>query len=151
MSIFSLRTYSALESLEPEFVGRFRAAMDDDLNTPEALAVLFDLARELNRSREEGGPRAAELAATLRYVGEVLGLLQQDPEAFLRGTPGRGASGGAEASAGLVEEQVEALIAERAAARARKDWKEADRVRKVLSDQGIVLEDGAGGTTWRRA
>ena len=152
------RLYTALRgapsgsaALETEFLERFHAAMDDDLNTPEALAVLFDLARELNRSREEGSPRAVALAATLRYVGGVLGLLQQDPEAFLRGAPGRGSGGGAEAAAGLAEEQVDALIAERAAARARKDWKEADRVRKVLSDQGIVLEDGAGGTTWRRA
>ncbi|MCU0936874.1 MAG: cysteine--tRNA ligase, partial [Gammaproteobacteria bacterium] len=146
-----VRLYTALRgaptaSAEPEseYLARFHAAMDDDLNTPEALAVLFDLARELNRSREEANPRAVVLAATLRHVGGVLGLLQQDPDAFLRELPT------AEASAGLSSEQIETFITERTAARARKDWKEADRIRKALADQGVVLEDGAGGTTWRR-
>jgi len=126
--------------------GILAATLADPPRLPEDWPVLL-----FHGPRGAGKKLLAEALARELNRSQVLGLLQQDPEAFLRGTPGRGASGGAEASAGLVEEQVEALIAERAAARARKDWKEADRVRKVLSDQGIVLEDGAGGTTWRRA
>ena len=147
-----VRLYTALRGaptaeVEPdaEYLGRFRAAMDDDLNTPEALAVLFDLARDLNRAREDDQERAVVLAATLRHVGGVLGLLQQDPEAFLRGLPS------AEAQSGLGEDRIEALIAARTAARARRDWGEADRIRNELAEQGVVLEDGSGGTTWRRA
>ena len=148
-----VRLYTALrgapaEPAEPdaEYLARFRAAMDDDLNTPEALAVLFDLARELNRAREEGSARAPVLAATLRHVGGVLGLLEQDPETFLRGLP----AADAEASAPGAE-RIEALIAQRVAARAHRDWKEADRIRQELAAEGVVLEDGPSGTTWRRA
>jgi cysteinyl-tRNA synthetase len=147
------RLYTALRGLpegpgwavDPEYLERFRAAMDDDLNTPEALAVLFDLARELNRAREQGDPRAALLGASLRELGGALGLLQQDPEAFLRAQPGvAGQSGGLSAKA------IEAMIAERAAARSRRDWARADAIRQELAGQGVALEDGAGGTSWRR-
>jgi cysteinyl-tRNA synthetase len=147
-----VRLYTALRGVpvqaadaEGRYVERFTAAMDDDLNTPEALAVLFELARDLNRAREEGGEAVATLAATLRHLGGVLGLLQQDPEAFLRGSAPAGAGGEDESG------EIERLVAERAAARARRDWKEADRIRDLLAARGIVLEDGAGGTTWRRS
>ena len=120
---------------------RFRAAMDDDFNTPEALSVLFDLAREINRARESSMEQAAALAGTLRALGAVLGLLDADPEAYLRG---------ASAGDGPSDGEIEAMIAERAAARARGDWAEADRRRDSLAAAGIVLEDGAGGTVWRR-
>ena len=144
------RLYTALRGLgaasgEPdaEWLARFRAAMDDDFNTPEALSVLFDLARELNRARESGAEdRAGALAGALRVLGAALGLLDADPEAHLRGGPAAGGPGDAE---------IESMIAERAAARARGDWAAADRWRDSLAAAGILLEDGAGGTVWRRA
>jgi cysteinyl-tRNA synthetase len=147
------RLYTALRGLsegaaaaiDPGYLERFRFAMDDDLNTPEALAVLFDLARDLNRAREHADPRATALGATLRGLGGVLGLLQQDPETFLQGQTGVAVEEG-----GLSAERIEALIAERSAARARRDWARADAIRKELAEQGVALEDGAGGTTWRR-
>ena len=105
--------------------------MNDDFNTPIALAALFDLASEINRS---SSPR---LAAQLRALGETLGLLQQDPARFLRGSD--------DDTAG-----IELLISVRATAKKEKNYAEADRVRKALLDKGIVLEDGPGGTTWRR-
>ncbi|MCG8428143.1 MAG: cysteine--tRNA ligase [Chromatiales bacterium] len=143
------RFYTALRGLpvaEPAgaeaFVERFNMAMDDDFNTPEALAVLFDLVREINRIRTEDEAKAAGLAAELRCLGGVLGILQDDPEVYLRG----GAAGGD----GLSDEEIEQLIQQRLDARANKNWGEADRIRDELKERGILLEDGAQGTTWRR-
>ena len=121
------------------YVDRFKAAMDDDFNTPEALPVLFDLAKEINRCKESEPAKAGELAALLVKLGEVLGVLQESPEAFLQG-------------AGDDDEvaEIEALIVARNDARANKDWAAADEARDKLTAMGIVLEDGAGGTTWRR-
>jgi cysteinyl-tRNA synthetase len=147
------RLYTALRGLpldvQPSrlFEQRFAAAMNDDFNTPEALAVLFDLAREINRNRNEQPRQAAALAAELRALGAVLGILQADPEAYLR-SANPAAEQGADGS--LSDAEIEALIAGRNAARAAKDWAEADRIRDLFSQQGIVLEDGAGGTGWRR-
>jgi cysteinyl-tRNA synthetase len=122
-------------------VERFMTAMDDDFNTPEALAALFELARELNKAKGSGQEK--RLAATLLTLGEMLGLLGQDAESFLQG-------GEAAAEGELDAAAIEDLIQQRLDARKNKDWAEADRIRDDLAAKGIVLEDGPGGTTWRR-
>jgi cysteinyl-tRNA synthetase len=144
--------YTALRGLElaegedsADFASRFNAAMDDDFNTPEAIAVLFELAREINRLRDTNSAQASQLGAQLKKHAVVLGLLERDADVFLQGGLGE-----AESGAGLSTDDIEALIAQRLEARANKDWAESDRIRDELAEQGIVLEDGAGGTTWRR-
>ena len=142
------RLYTSLRGLphadapaENAWAARFRAAMDDDFNTPEALAVLFELVREVNRARQTDPGEAATFAAQLRQLAGVLGLLQADPEEWLRGEA---------RSDGLSDADIEALIEQRTLARQQRDFAEADRVRDELQEAGVVLEDGAEGTTWRR-
>jgi len=138
------RLYTALKSVAADqevdwseaHAQRLQAAMDDDFNTPEALAALFDLANEVNRTG------SAELAAQLKALGGVLGLLQRDAQAFLQGGAGAG---------GLDDAAIDAQIEARIAAKKNKDYAEADRIRKELLEAGIVLEDTPQGTTWRRA
>jgi cysteinyl-tRNA synthetase len=120
--------------------------MDDDFNTPEAIAVLFELAREINRNRDAHSDKANILAGCLRRLAEPLGLLQADPETYLRALVASGDG----ASDGMSAGEVEDLIARRISAREKKDWAEADRIRDELDAAGIVLEDGSAGTTWRR-
>jgi cysteinyl-tRNA synthetase len=117
--------------------------MEDDFNTPEALAALFELVREINRSRSADPARAAALGALLRRLGDVLGILQDDPEAYLRG-----AEPGGE---GLTDADIDALIACRVQAKKDKNWADADAIRDQLKEAGVVLEDSPGGTSWRRA
>ncbi|WP_439113181.1 cysteine--tRNA ligase [Hydrogenophaga sp.] len=141
------RLYTALAAVKADvpaainwsspFASRFRAAMDEDFGTPDAVAVLFDLASEVNRSKD------AALAGLLRALGNTLGLLQADPVAYLQ-------SGGA-AAGGLDETQIQNLIADRAAAKQGKNFAEADRIRQLLLAQGVVLKDGPAGTSWERA
>ncbi len=136
------RLYTALSLVAPQPVvidwaqphaARFKAAMDEDFGTPEAVAVLFELAGEVNRGK------SPEVAGLLKALGAHLGLLQDDPEAFLK------------AGAGLDAAAIEAQIAARAAAKAAKNFAEADRIRGELLAQGIVLKDSAAGTTWEAA
>jgi cysteinyl-tRNA synthetase len=140
------RIYTALKDLPavPESPGSaeaaFHSSMEDDFNTPGALAVLFEMVREINRLRSGDPARAAGLAATLRRLGGILGLFGRDPTEFLRG----------DAAAGDTAE-IERLIAARLDARKARQWADADRFRDQLKAMGVVLEDGAGGTTWRRA
>ncbi|TBU73572.1 cysteine--tRNA ligase [Phytopseudomonas daroniae] len=142
------RFYNGLKGL-PEvaaaggeaFLERFGAAMDDDFNSPEACAVLFEMIREVNRLRESDLQAAAGLAAQLKQLAGLLGVLQLEPDTFLKA----GAEGKVDAA------EVEALIAARLQARAEKNWAESDRIRDQITALGVVLEDGKGGTTWRLA
>lgn len=136
-----LRLYQSLKdtqfdkntALDQRWVDEFNQAMDDDFNTPLAISVLFQLSHELNKNN------APSLAATLKHLAGVLGLLHAEPEAFLQ-------SGLADTD----KEGIELLIAERLHARAEKNWARADQIRAELLSQGVELEDGAQGTTWRK-
>ncbi len=146
------RLYTALRGVEmaeataeADYKARFEQAMDDDFNTPVALSVLFDLARELNKVKENNREKAAQLAATLRYLGGLLGILQDDPDAFLKG----GAIAGP-GTVSLSNEQIEQQIQARLDAKRNKDWAAADCIRDALKEQGVILEDVPGGTNWRR-
>lgn len=129
------------EHYSGEYLEKFKTAMDDDFNTPDALAVLFELAREINRLREVDTQQAKQYAANLQYLASILGILQHDPEQFLK--------------LGIQQdsfdtEKINRLIAARNAARTAKNWQEADRIRDELLDLGVALEDTAAGTEWRR-
>jgi cysteinyl-tRNA synthetase len=121
----------------------FRSAMDDDFNTPEALAAMQGAARELNQAKAAGdSAKKAVAAATLRAMGAVLGVVQQDPDSYLKRSVGDQL---------MSDSDVEALLAARQAARAAKNFAESDRIREQLTAAGIVLEDKAGAATqWRR-
>lgn len=119
--------------LDEHWIEQYNKAMNDDFNTPIALSVLFQLSHEINKTK------SAKLAATLKHLAGTLGLLQESAERFLQ--------------AGLASEDmdgIEKLVEERLQARVNKDWARADEIRKILLEQGIELEDGAEGTTWRR-
>ena len=146
------RLYTALRGVKPaesvaegEIEQRFRDAMNDDFNTPEAFAVLQSVARDLNTAKSAGQEAESRtLAARLVRLGGVLGLLQQDTEAWFK----QGASTGA--AGALSDAQIDELIAARVAARRAKNWAESDRIRDELATAGVLLEDGPKGTTWRR-
>jgi cysteinyl-tRNA synthetase len=125
-------------------VARFRSAMDDDFNTPDALAVMQGVARNVNLAKAAGdSAKTADAAATLRALGATLGVLQQDPDTYLKKSAG---------TKSLSDEDVAALLSARRAARTAKDFAESDRIRDLLTAAGILLEDKPGGVTqWRRA
>jgi cysteinyl-tRNA synthetase len=136
------RLYTALRGIEITDItidwslpqaAKFKAAMDDDFNTPEAIAVLFELANDLNKDK------SAATAALLKQLAAIIGLLQRDPESFMQGETG---------DSNL---DIEGLISARIAAKTAKNYAEADHIRKTLADAGIILEDSPQGTTWRRA
>lgn len=142
------RLYTAMRGIQPTRIStetralyeeRFRTALNDDFNVPEAMSVLFEITREVNRQRAESPSIASQLVSLMAEYGAVLGILQQTPEAFLKGM-----------AADDSVAQIEALIAERNAARVAKDWHRADKARDQLQALGIVLEDTAEGTLWRR-
>ncbi len=136
------RLYTALRGIEiadetidwrlPQ-AAKFKAAMDDDFNTPEAIAVLFELANDLNKDK------SAATATLLKQLAAIIGLLQRDPESFMQGETGNS------------DLDIESLINARIAAKTAKNYAEADRIRKELAEAGIILEDTPQGTTWRRA
>jgi cysteinyl-tRNA synthetase len=151
------RLYTALRGVElavanvdwnANYPARFKAALDDDFNTPEALAVLFDLAGEVNKSHD------ALLAGLLKVLAGVLGFLQRNPEDFLQGNVGVVeavlATDSLESSITYGKPRIEMLIEERLEAKKAKDFKRADSIRDELKAAGIVLEDSAQGTLWRR-
>ena len=173
----ALRTlYTALRGLPDEEGGRggryehrFTAAMDDDFNTPKAIAVLFEMAREVNRlCGSDEMLKAAQLAGVLKKLAGSLGLLREDADDVLKRGHGGRVSGAGSLQAGsatlsgvgsvipaaenleMSEDRINELIAARNTARKNKDWPESDRIRDQLAAQGIVLEDGPQGTTWRR-
>ncbi|MEP6883330.1 MAG: cysteine--tRNA ligase [Gammaproteobacteria bacterium] len=130
--------------INAEWLARFRGAMNDDFNTPEALAALQGVARELNQAKSAGdAAMSAAAAATLRAMGAVLGVLQQDPDAYLKRSVGDKV---------MPDKDIETLLAARRDARANKNFAESDRIREQLTAAGVLLEDKPGGTTeWRRA
>lgn len=142
------RLYTALRGLEPiqdreigkAYRQRFEEAMQDDFNTPLALSVMFELAREINKQKTVDSELAAKLAYALKALAGILGLLQENAECFLRG----------EGDSALSTEQIDDLIRQRLQARQNKNWAESDRIRDELKAQGIFLEDSPGGTSWRR-
>jgi cysteinyl-tRNA synthetase len=144
------RIYTALRDVEiitdfvvdkgNEHVAEFCQAMDDDFNTPQALAVLFDIAKQVNVAKQQKSQQLSELASTLKALGGLLGLLQLEPAEYLQG--------GNESSEVAV---IEALIMQRDQARAAKDWALADQARDKLNAMNIILEDSAGKTSWRKA
>ncbi|MDC8803723.1 cysteine--tRNA ligase [Halomonas pacifica] len=140
------RFYNALDGVEAQegevdggYQARFGAAMDDDFNSPEAVSVLFELARELNRAKKEAPAEAPALAFALKRLASVLGLLQQEPAAFLKGGAGE---------LPLAEAEIEARITARAEAKRAKDFAAADAIRDELAALGIILKDSREGTTW---
>ncbi|WP_068994353.1 cysteine--tRNA ligase [Kangiella sediminilitoris] len=130
-------SYDILEKAQQDFI----EAMDDDFNVPEAMPVLFDLAKEVNRLKDDDMAKAATVAVKLKELAGVLSLLQHDPEEFLK-------SGAGESD--VTDEDIEALIQERLQARGDKNWELADKIRDQLHALNVELEDGAGGTSWRR-
>jgi len=145
----SLRGISTNDDVDEDYLTRFNEVMDDDFNTPKAVALLHELAHEINRIKdnEPAGAqeeKAKKLASTLKMLAGILGFLQDSPEEFLKRGVGTDKSG-------LSDEEIQSLIEQREQARKDKDFAEADRIRDLLTSQGISLEDAAEGTIWQRS
>ena len=142
------RLYTAMDqlelkdvSLEGPYLDRFNGAMDDDFNTREAVSVLFEMAREVNRLKRDADPQAIVLASQMRGLGNILGLLELDPQAYLRGEAGEG---------DLVDADVDALVVQRQQAKLDRNFSLSDQIRAQLKVAGISLEDSKEGTVWKR-
>ena len=140
--------YIALRDTDPgegdideSYLEQFNKVMDDDFNTAKAIAIFHELAREINRLSDKTGPEASKLARTLKQLAAILGMLQSDPTTYLQGGSN---------NEGLSGDDIEKLINDRTEARKNKDFAESDRIRDLLLEQGIALEDGPEGTIWRR-
>ena len=157
------RLYTALRDVEVKGVAvdgdyeqRFKKAMDDDFNTPIALSVLFDCARELNKIKDNDSEKALILATTLKSLAEILGILQRNPKEALQtgfhysNAQIENASVGLDTKLVLSDDEIEQQINDRLDAKKNKDWASADKIRDQLKQQGIVLEDVSDGTNWRR-
>ncbi|MEQ1740446.1 MAG: cysteine--tRNA ligase [Methyloglobulus sp.] len=150
--------------VESEYKKRFEEAMDDDFNTPSALSVFFEIAKEINISKQANNSQKLVLmATTLKYLGDLLGILQNDPEDFFKGRPGENVviqltgqamevqTGNVEAIFTQSEGGIEQRIQDRIAAKKSKNWALADQIRDELKQHGVILEDKPDGTTtWRR-
>ena len=142
--------YTALRGIEidesvaltGEWAEKFFAAMNDDFNTPAAMAVLFELAGKVNRARNSEHDQAIQWASQLKQLAATLGILQREPQAFFQNSSGD--------ETGISNEQIEQLIQQRLTARKNRAWAESDRIRDELKAEGIILEDSGEGTTWRR-
>jgi cysteinyl-tRNA synthetase len=147
----ALRDIETAPAFEPgEATREFAAAMDDDFNTPGAIAALQSAARALNVAKSGGDhERARSLAAEIRQLGAIIGLLECAPDAWL-GTRSELVAGEVAGSAGLDPAEIERLVQARIEARRARDFAESDRIRDRLAAAGVVLEDGAAGTSWRR-
>jgi cysteinyl-tRNA synthetase len=138
----ALKDQKAAENLhESDYTQRFKAAMDDDFNTPVALSVLYDLVRDLNKAKSIEGQQAELLAKELLVLAELLGVLQQDPNFFLQNSVIRD---------GLSDAQIKHLIELRTAARNAKNFARSDEIRDQLAAEGIELLDSREGTSWTR-
>ena len=142
------RLYTAMDqlelqdvSLEGPYLDRFNSAMDDDFNTREAISVLFEMAREVNRLKRDTDPQAAVLASQMRGLGNILGLLELDPQAYLKGEAGEG---------DLADANVDSLVVQRQQAKLDRNFALSDQIRDQLKVAGIVLEDSKEGTVWKR-
>jgi cysteinyl-tRNA synthetase len=143
-----VRLYTALrgiksdsKDIQEDYVKQFYEVMDDDFNTSKAIAILHEIAHKINREKDPDSHRRSSLAATLRTLGGILGILQDDPESFLKA---------GNLSEGLSNEVIQALVDERTQAKKDRDFTRADEIRGTLVEQGIVLEDSPSGTIWRR-
>jgi cysteinyl-tRNA synthetase len=137
---------------QTDFSTQFDTAMNDDFNTPSALSALFDLAREINRTKTEQPEIAATLAIQLRQLGDLLGILQLDADDFLK-TPvpeTQSTTANIVDTTALSDDEINQYITQRTDARNDKNWQLVDKIRDELLDKGIILEDVSGQTTWRR-
>ncbi len=145
------RLYTALKDVDADgkadesIIERFNEVMDDDFNTPRATALLHEIASEINRQSDKNSEKTRSLASSLKHLAGILGLLQTEPEVFLKSVIGSGSE------SGLSDSEIEEYIEQRKTAKAEKNYAESDRIRDLLSDAGILLEDTAEGTEWRRS
>ncbi len=142
------RLYTAMDQLELSdvpldgpYLNRFNAAMDDDFNTREAISVLFEMAREVNRLKRDTNPQASVLASQMRSLGNILGLLELDPQLHLKGEAGEG---------DLADADIDVLVTKRNQAKIDRDFALSDQIRDQLKGAGIVVEDSKEGTRWKR-